>query len=78
MPGWYSSRCPTISTRSRPAAARATRSASVDRLRERLLDEAVLAGLEHRDRKRRVRRHGRREHDRVELGILEQILEVGR
>ena len=48
-----------------------------DRLRERLLDEAVLAGLEHALGERGVRRHRRREHDGVELGVVEQVVEVG-
>ena len=47
-----------------------------DRLRKRLLDEAVLARLEHPGGERRVRRHRRREHDRVERGVAQQLIEV--
>ena len=47
-----------------------------DRLRQRLLDEAVLAGLEHPHRELRVRRDRRRERDRVELRIGEQLVEI--
>ena len=48
-----------------------------DRLRQRLLDEAVLAGLEApRAASVGVRRHGGREHDRVELRVGEQVVEV--
>ena len=41
----------------------------------RFTDEAVLAGLEHRHRQRRVRRHRRGEHDRVERRIAQQVIE---
>ena len=47
------------------------------RLPERLLDEAVLAGFEHPHRKLGVRRHGRREHDRVNRRIVEHVGDVG-
>ena len=47
-------------------------------LRERLLDEAVLAGAQRLDRETRVRGHVGREHDRVELGIRQQLVEVRR
>ena len=46
--------------------------------RRRLLDEDVLAGLERLLRERVVRRHGRRDHDRVELGVGQQLGEVAR
>ena len=47
--------------------------------RQRLLDEAVLARLGHRDRELGVRGHGRGEHDRVERrGSLEQLVELAR
>ena len=46
-PGWYSSRWPTISVRP-VSRGRGDRALGVgDRLRERLLDEAVLAGAQH-------------------------------
>ena len=46
-PGWYSSRWPTIRIAA-GALGRRDRALGVgDRLRQRLLDEAVLAGLEH-------------------------------
>ena len=48
-PGWYSSRCPTISTRSGRARPPSTTAVGLGRrLRQRLLDEAVLAGLQDR------------------------------
>ncbi len=43
--------------------------------RRRLLDEHVLAGLEGCLRELVVRRDGRRNHDRVELGVAEHLLE---
>ena len=43
--------------------------------RQRLLHEAVLAGVQHRDRKLGVCGDGRGEHDRVELLVAEQVLE---
>ncbi len=46
------------------------------RLRERLLDEAVLACLQHEDRLRGVCGNRRREHDRVELRVVEQLLQI--
>ena len=48
-----------------------------DRLRERLLDEAVLARLEHAHGQLGVRRHRGGEHDGVEVGVAEQVVEVG-
>ena len=45
--------------------------------RRRLLDEDVLAGLERLLGERVVRRDGRRDHDRLELRVGEQLLEVG-
>jgi hypothetical protein len=48
-----------------------------DRLRERLLDEAVLAGLQNAHGEIRMRRDRRRQRDRVELRIGEQLVEVG-
>ena len=42
--------------------------------RRRLLDEDVLAGLERLLRERVVGRHGRREHDRLEVGVGEQLV----
>ena len=49
------------------------------RQRERLLDEGVLAGKQGPARKLGVRRRGRRDHDRVERLVLEEIVEaVGR
>jgi hypothetical protein len=47
-----------------------------DRLGQRLLHEAVLAGLEHSGRELGVGRDGGREHDRVELGVGEKVLDV--
>src|SRR3954451_18852816 len=44
--------------------------------RRRLLDEDVLAGRERRACKRVVRRHGGRDHDRVDLVRREQLVEV--
>ena len=44
----------------------------------RLLDEHVLAGLECGLRELVVGDHGRRDHDRLELGVVEQLGEVGR
>ena len=46
--------------------------------RRRLLDEDVLAGLERLLGERVVGRHRRRDHDRVELGVGQQLGEVGR
>src|SRR3954453_14805392 len=43
-----------------------------DRLRERLLDEAVLARLEHADRERGVGGDGRGEDGRVKAGVAEK------
>ena len=78
-PGWYSSRCPTISTRPLAAASSATAAASCRRLRERLLDEAVLAGAAATSiASARVRGNVGRDHDRVELRIRQQLAEVGR
>ena len=76
-PGWYSSRWPTISTRPAARAASTARSASATALGQRLLDEAVLARLEHPHGELGVGGHGRGEHDRVELGIGEQLVQVG-
>jgi hypothetical protein len=47
-----------------------------DRLRERLLDEAVLAGLQHPHAQLGMRRDGCGEHDRVERGVREQVVEL--
>jgi len=55
---------------------RALRVGDLDR--KRLLDEAVLAGLEHRDRELGMGRDRGRERDRVQLGIGEQVVELGR
>ena len=44
--------------------------------RQRLLHEAVLAGLQHSDGELRVGRHRRRQHDRVQLRVVEQVVEV--
>ncbi len=49
-----------------------------DRLRERLLDEAVLAGLEHAHGEIGVCRDRGGDDDRVELVVGEQVVEVGR
>ena len=77
-PGWYSSRCPTISTRPARCAAATARSASADRLGQRLLHEAVLAGLQHPHGQVGVRGHRRGQHDRVQVGVGEQLVEVRR
>ena len=45
------------------------------RLREGLLDEAVLASVQHANRELSMRRHRRREHHTVELGVGEQLVE---
>jgi hypothetical protein len=37
----------------------------------------MLARIEHALRERRVGRHRRRDRDRVELGVSEEIVEVG-
>ena len=77
-PGWYSSRCPTISTR--PARrGRGHRALGVgDRLGQRLLDEAVLAGREHAQRPaRRGSGTGVASDDSVERRIGQQLVEVG-
>ncbi len=50
----------------------------LDGVRERLLDVAVLARLQHPLGERPVRGDGRGEHDRVELGVVEQVVEVRR
>ncbi len=44
---------------------------------QRLLDKAVLAGLEHASSQLCVRGHGRGKHDRVELGVGEQLIDLG-
>ena len=44
--------------------------------RRRLLDEDVLARLQRLLGERVVRRHGRRDHDGVDLGVAEQLAEV--
>ena len=75
-PGWYSSRWPTISTRSAARAAATTASASADGLRHRLLDEAVLARRQDALRERGVRRHGRGEGDGVERVVGEHLVEI--
>src|SRR5215210_2606924 len=49
-----------------------------DGLRQRLLDEAVLARAQHLLGQRGVGRHGGGEHDGVELRVAEQVAEVGR
>ena len=49
----------------------------LDRVGERLLDQAVLAGVEHPLGERAVRRDRRGEDDRVERVVGEQIVEVG-
>jgi hypothetical protein len=46
------------------------------RLGERLLDEAVLAGLQHALGQGPVGGHRRRQHHGVELGIGEQIVQL--
>ena len=46
-PGWYSSRWPTISTRSRSLRERRESLAVFRALRQGLLDKAVLAGRDH-------------------------------
>ena len=48
----------------------------LDGLRERLLDEAVLARVEHALGQRAVGRHRRGEHDRVERVVGQQVVEV--
>ena len=48
-----------------------------DGVRERLLDEDVLAGLERLDRERRVRAHGRGDGDGIDVGALQERVEVG-
>ena len=45
---------------------------------ERLLDQDVLAGLQSRHRQLEMRRDGRRNHDRVDTRIAQQIAVVGR
>ena len=47
------------------------------RLRHRLLDEAVLAGLEHADGERLVGRDGRGQHDGVDRAVGQHLVEVG-
>ena len=47
------------------------------RLRHRLLDEAVLARLEHADRELRVGRHRGRERDGVDGVVGQHLVEVG-
>ena len=77
-PGGRAARWPGISTRSRSSAS-ATRLVDLGcRHRRRLLDEHVLAGLERLLRELGVRGHGRRDDDRVERVVGEQIVEVGR
>ena len=49
----------------------------LDRVGQRLLDQAVLAGAQDALGQRAVARDGRGEHDRVEVGIVEQVVEVG-
>jgi hypothetical protein len=44
--------------------------------RRRLLDEDVFAGLERLLRERVVARHGRRDHDRLDFGVREQVPEL--
>ena len=46
------------------------------RLGQRLFDEAVLPGLQDTRRELRMGRDVRRDHDSVELGILEQLVEL--
>ena len=43
---------------------------------ERLLDERVLAGAAGSGAKVEVGEHRRRDHDRVELGVVEQVVDV--
>jgi hypothetical protein len=50
----------------------------LDRLGERLLDEAVLAGLQHPHRERSVRRHRRGQRDRVQRLVGQQLVQRGR
>ena len=45
---------------------------------ERLLDEAVLAGAQHALRQRPVGRDRRGQHDRVELRVAQEVVELGR
>ncbi len=44
---------------------------------QRLLDKAVLAGFKHARGQLGVRGHGRGQHDRVELGVGEQLVDLG-
>ena len=48
-----------------------------DRHRERLLDEAVLAGLQHAHGQLGVGRDRRGQHDRVQRRVVEQVVELG-
>ena len=76
-PGWYSSRWPD---HQHPARLRGRRDHALGvgrRLRQRLLDEAVLAGRQHALGQLGVGRHRRGDHDRVELGVGQQLVEVG-
>ena len=48
------------------------------RLRERLLDKAVLARLQRALRKTSMGRHRRRDHDGVQTSVVEQLVELRR
>ena len=72
--GWYSSRWPTISIL--PGLARPrrrARSASAALVASGFSTKQCLPARATRDRELGVRRHGRGEHDRVELGVVEQL-----
>ena len=75
-PGWYSSRCPTMRMRPAAWAAEQSSSASAARKRHRLLDERVLAGLQHAHAQRIVAGHRRGQHDGVQRRVGQQGVEV--
>ena len=74
-PGWYSSRWPTISTRPGRPRGLDDRLGLGGRLGQRLLHEAVLAGLEHPERQLGVGGHRGGDHDGVERGVGQQVVE---
>ena len=73
--GWKRSRWPTISCRSCCVGERDQVGGVLDRQRQRLLDEQVLAGLEHLRADRMVRGGAGRDDDRVERVIGQQVVE---
>ena len=76
-PGWYWSRWPTISTRPLSSAAATARSASATDCASGFSTKQCLPARSTRSASARVGGHRGGEHDGVELGVAEQVVELG-